>query len=317
LAINVPGAVYTGLALANNGAGDFLYAANVSQGTVDVFDSSFNLVSGGPAQFTFSDPNLPAGLTPWKPFNIQKLGDTLYVTYRNSVDPEHGGIVDAFDTNGNFLQRVVSGGLNAPWGLALAPAGFGPFGGALLVGNFGLGDGKINAYDPTTGQFLGYLTDADGNPLAIEGLWALAFGNGGSGGDSNTLYFASGLNRTGAGSFGAQDGLFGLIRFGGTTAAGGRGTPDLAAPLVGGDIVTAVLGPTSLSQTAVSAMITGPSVAPAPVSSLPDVRSVDQVFGSVQDQGLVAVGSKSAPASGDDLGLTLFPTEDVLTHGAL
>src|SRR5262249_47697069 len=101
--INIPGAVYTGLASAKNGRGDYLYAANVSQGTVDVFDSSFNLVSGGVAQFVFSDPDLPAGLTSWKPFNVQKLDGTLYVTYRNSADPEHGGIVDAFDTNGNFL----------------------------------------------------------------------------------------------------------------------------------------------------------------------------------------------------------------------
>src|SRR5207245_9139622 len=146
-------------------------------------------------------------------FNIQDLNGTLYVTYRNSADPEHGGLVDAFDTNGNFVRRVVSGGVNAPWGLAIAPAGFGKFGGALLVGNFGFGDGKINAFDPNTGKFLGYVTDANGNPLAVGGLWGVAFGNGGSGGDPKALYFAAGINRVGAGSLSANDGLFGSIRF--------------------------------------------------------------------------------------------------------
>jgi hypothetical protein len=200
--------------MGSTAAGDFLYAANnSSQNRIDVFDSSFHLVSGTPGSFVFVDPNLPGpGLSPYRPFNVQNLGGTLYVTYRNSADPEHGGIVDAYDTNGNFLRRVVSTGVNAPWGLALAPDGFGPFGGALLVGNFGLGDGKINAYDPNTGQFLGNLTDASGKPLQIEGLWALAFGNGGSGGDPSALYFNAGINRVGTGSFGAMDGLFGSIR---------------------------------------------------------------------------------------------------------
>jgi hypothetical protein len=115
--------------------------------------------------------------------------------------------------DGNFLRRVVTGGVNAPWGLALAPDNFGPFSNALLVGNFGFGDGKINVYDPSTGQFLGNITDASGKPLAIEGLWAITFGNGGSGGDTNALYFAAGINRTGPNSFGAADGLFGVIRF--------------------------------------------------------------------------------------------------------
>jgi uncharacterized protein (TIGR03118 family) len=102
--------------------------------------------------------------------------------------------------------------VSTPLGADSAPEGVGNFGGALLVGNFGLGDGKINAYDPNAAQFLGHLTDANGNPLAFEGLWYLTFGNGGSGGDPNTLYFTAGLNRTGAGSFGADDGLFGSIR---------------------------------------------------------------------------------------------------------
>jgi uncharacterized protein (TIGR03118 family) len=223
---SVPGAVYTGLAIGSTAAGDFLYAANVSQNRIDVFDSTFALVPSTPSSFVFSDPNLPdPGLSPYRPFNVQNLGGTLYVAYRNSADPEHGGIVDAFDTNGNFLRRVVSDGVIAPWGLALAPTGFGNFGGALLVGNFGLGDGKINAYNPNTGQFLGYLTDESGNAIAIEGLWAIAFGNGGSGGDQSALYFAAGINRTGAGSFGAADGLFGSIRLVPSTIGGGAVLP--------------------------------------------------------------------------------------------
>jgi uncharacterized protein (TIGR03118 family) len=198
----VPGAVYTGLAIGNNGAGNFLYAANVAQGRIDVFDATFTRVAsfgGG-----FADPNLPAGVTTFHPFNVQNLNGTLYVTYENRADREHGGIVNAFDQNGNFLRRVVSGGVNAPWGLALAPADFGRFSGALLVGNFGLGDGKINAYDPNTGEFLGHLTDANGNPLAFERLWAIAFGNGTTGG-RNILFFTAGINDE-------ENGLFGSIR---------------------------------------------------------------------------------------------------------
>jgi uncharacterized protein (TIGR03118 family) len=241
VAASIPGAVYTGLAIGNNGSGNFLYAANTSQGRIDTFDTHYALVSPDPTRFAFSDPLLPAD-TPWKPFNIQNLSGTLYVTYRDSSNPEHGGIVDAFDTNGNFLQRVVSGGLNAPWGLALAPADFGPFGGALLVGNFGLGDGKINAYDPSSGQFLGYLTDATGTPLAFEGLWSLTFGNGTSG-DANALYFTAGINRTGAGSFGASDGLFGSIRFDGGNNPHAPGNARRAGHLLTGPV------PGSLAET--------------------------------------------------------------------
>jgi uncharacterized protein (TIGR03118 family) len=232
--VTVMGASYTGLANGSNASGNFLYAANHATGKIDVFDKTFTKVSltGG-----FEDPNLPPG-TAYHAFNIQNLGGTLYVAYDKVVtvggvtDREHDGIVDAFDTNGNFLARVVTGGVNAPWGLALAPADFGPFGGDLLVGNFGFGDGKINAYqlDPTTGAgtFVGNLTDANNNPIAIEGLWAIAFGNGGSAGDTNALYFAAGIGRTGPNSFGAAHGLFGSIRFG--PAPG----PSLSASGVGG-----------------------------------------------------------------------------------
>jgi uncharacterized protein (TIGR03118 family) len=214
----VAGASYTGLAIGTGSSGaNFLYAANQATGKIDVFDAKFQLTTLGPGG-NFEDPDLPPG-SPFRAFNVQNLGGTLYVTYDKVVtvngvtDREHDGIVDAFDTDGHFLRRVVTGGVNAPWGVALAPDTFGAFSGALLVGNFGFGDGKINAYDPDTGKFLGNLTDANGTPIAIEGLWALTFGNGGMGGDTNALYFAAGINRTGPNSFGAADGLFGSLRF--------------------------------------------------------------------------------------------------------
>jgi uncharacterized protein (TIGR03118 family) len=217
--VTVAGASYTGLAIGTSSSGaNFLYAANQATGKIDVFGASFQLTTLGPGG-NFEDPDLPPG-SPFRAFNVQNLNGTLYVTYDKVItdsngvvtDREHDGIVDAFDTDGHFLRRVVTGGVNAPWGIALAPDDFGAFAGALLVGNFGLGDGKINAYDPNTGAFLGNLTDANGTPIAIEGLWAISFGNGGMGGDTNALYFTAGINRTGPNSFGAADGLFGSIR---------------------------------------------------------------------------------------------------------
>jgi uncharacterized protein (TIGR03118 family) len=195
-----PGAAYTGLAMGNNGTENLLYAADSPGNKIDVFDGSFHSVtlSGG-----FVDTNLGAGFTV---YNIQALGGVLYVTYEN--ESAGGGVVDAYDFNGNFLHRVTSndasGPLQSPWGLALAPSTFGPFGGALLVGNED--DGHISAFDPTTGKFLGQLLDRDGNPLANAGLWGLRFGNGGNGGNPNTLYFAAGIN-------GEVDGLIGAITF--------------------------------------------------------------------------------------------------------
>src|SRR6185437_5859696 len=202
---NTPGAVYTGLAIGNNGSGNFLYAANFAAGHIDVFNSSFASasVSGG-----FTDPNLPAG---YVPYNIQNVGGKLYVQY-SQVDPNTHeaavgaglGVVNVFDANGNFLQRLHNGGpLNAPWGIAIAPAGFGEFGGDVLVGNFG--DGTINAFDPGNGNFLGTLKDSSGNPIVNEGLWALDFRAQGSGFDPNALFITAGINDE-------ADGLFAEIK---------------------------------------------------------------------------------------------------------
>jgi uncharacterized protein (TIGR03118 family) len=199
------GAVYTGLAIGDVGAAHFLYAADFHNGKIDVIDGQFHKTT---LAGSFKDPNLPNGFAP---FNVQNLGGKLYVTYAQQDAARDGGsvaglgqgFVDVFDTSGHLLQRVASGGmLNAPWGVAVAPAGFGDFGGDLLVGNFG--DGHIDAYDPTHNYaFAGQLQGADGAPVTIAGLWGLQFGNGASAGDANTLYFSAGPARGTHGLFGS------------------------------------------------------------------------------------------------------------------
>jgi uncharacterized protein (TIGR03118 family) len=200
-------AVYKGLALVTTPVVE-LYAANFQAGRIDVFDAQFNTVTLASGSFT--DPALPKGFAP---FNIQNLGGKLYVAYAKQdvyqqldVAGVGNGYVDVFDTTGKLLQSLVAGGtgslLNSPWGLAIAPATFGKFANDLLVGNFG--DGLINAYNPTTGAFVGTLQDSSGNNIAIQGLWALTFGNGGSGGDKDTLYFTAGPGQQ-------QHGLLGSI----------------------------------------------------------------------------------------------------------
>lgn len=209
--VTVADAIYKGLAIAGTGDAARLYATNFRAGTVDVFDNSFAQVLLAPGAFI--DPNLPAGFAP---FGIQNIGGTLYVTYaladEDREDDVAGpglGYVDAYDTEGNLLRRVVSAGeLNAPWGLALAPDEFGAFGGKLLVGNFG--DGRIHAYDlgppGSTGEadHVGLLHSAKGPPVEIEGLWALQFGNDAGAGSKNTLFFT-------AGPFDETHGLFGSL----------------------------------------------------------------------------------------------------------
>lgn len=208
-------AVYKGLALGLIGTTPYLYAANFNSGAIDTFDTNY-------AAFTtpggFKDPAVPTGFAP---FNIQNLGGKLYVTFAKQdtaktedVAGAGNGYVSVFDTSGNLVQHLISqGNLNSPWGVAIAPAGFGDFAGDLLVGNFG--DGKINAYD-STGKFVAALQDTKGTTIAITGLWALMVGNGGSGGDKNAVYFTAGI----AGSGNREDhGLFGSIQAGPAFAA--------------------------------------------------------------------------------------------------
>jgi uncharacterized protein (TIGR03118 family) len=205
-AASTPDAVYKGLAMASSGGQTYLYATDFHHNRIDVFDSSF-----APATLSgsFTDPNLPDHFAP---FGIQAFGNTLVVTYAMQDAAAHddvagpgNGFVDVFDSNGDFVRRLVSrGALNSPWGLAMAPSGFGAFSHALLVGNFG--DGTIHGYDPMTGRFLGTLQGKDGMPIQNDGLWGLRFGNGVAG-DARTLLFTAGLNDE-------NDGLFGEIQQG-------------------------------------------------------------------------------------------------------
>ena len=203
------GAVYKGLALGANPSGPVLFAANFASGTVDSFDATNKqfTTAGG-----FQDPNLPAGFAP---FNVQRIGRSLYVSYAMQNDSKSddvagagNGYINVFDMDGNLRKRLVAGGaLNSPWGMTIASNFFGDYSGTLLVGNFG--DGTINAYDPFTGDWLGTIQDATGNALTIPGLWALTMGAGSTnGGDANTLYFTAGI----AGDGKVEDhGLFGSI----------------------------------------------------------------------------------------------------------
>jgi uncharacterized protein (TIGR03118 family) len=201
LTASTPGAAYTGLAIGSNTTGSFLYAANVRGGTIDVFNSSFTRTT---LAGSFTDPTLPAGYTP---YNIQNVNGLLYVEYQNGAQAGTGGlgtgIVSVFDANGVFQRRLIGTGgqLDQPWGIVVAPASWGAFGNALLVGNFG--NGEINAFNPTTGVFLGTVTGSNGQPLVNSGLWALATRTG-PGFDPNAVYFTAGIN-------GEADGLLGSI----------------------------------------------------------------------------------------------------------
>jgi uncharacterized protein (TIGR03118 family) len=199
------GAVYKGMALATNATGTFLVAANFRAGTIDVFDSQFHAAH---LAGNFSDSAIPTGFAP---FNIENLRGKLFVTYakqntaKDADLPGAGnGFVDVFDTNGVLLQHLASGGnLNSPWGETLAPASLGAFANDVLIGNFG--DGRINAFDPHSGAFIGQFQDRQGNPLVLPGLWALTFGNGSGAADANTLFFTAGPGHQ-------QHGLFGKLQ---------------------------------------------------------------------------------------------------------
>jgi len=206
---NSPGAVYKGLAIATDTDGTTrLYATNFRAGTVDVFGTSFQPIVSVNA---FVDPNLPLGYAPFNIVPVSMNGTTrMFVTYavqdankHDDVAGQSHGIVNRFHLDGSVPQRFAQHGqFNSPWGGARAPAGFGALGGSLWIGNFR--DGHINAYDPTTGEFIDKVRDSHGQALVIDGLWSLKVGNGGNGGLANTIYFTAGTN-------GEQDGLFGSL----------------------------------------------------------------------------------------------------------
>jgi uncharacterized protein (TIGR03118 family) len=202
-------ALYLGLALAVTPTGPRLYSTDFKNNKVDVVDGQWAAVD---TAGKFTDPNLPAN---YGPYGIQTVGNRIFVTYAEHVPGEDDeelpgagkGVVDAFDFDGNLLSRVAAGGvLNAPWGIAKADPNFGAFGGDLLIGNFG--DGRINAFHENadgTWTPSGNLKGLDGQPLSIQGLWAIQFGSGAANnGQRNHLYFT-------AGPLGEQAGLFGRI----------------------------------------------------------------------------------------------------------
>jgi uncharacterized protein (TIGR03118 family) len=198
-------AIYKGLTRASFGGANYLYAANFHAGTVEVFDSSFNPFSFSAT--AFKDSSIPAGFAP---FNVQSIGNAIVVTYakqdKDQKDEVAGnglGFVDVFTNNGQLIMRLQSGPwMNAPWGAALAPPNFGELSNRLLIGNFG--SGLIAAFDASTGSFVSFLKQSPGAPMRINGLWAIAFGNGGSAGPTNTLFFT-------AGDANEHHGLFGTI----------------------------------------------------------------------------------------------------------
>jgi len=201
---NGANAVYKGLAIAKSSVGTTLYATNFRSGRVEAYDGTFTPVElpGG----LFVDPKLPAG---YGPFGIAVIMGKLYVSFakqdatlHDDVAGQGNGFVDVFGRNGKFIRRLITrGALNSPWGMALAPASFGQFAGDLLVGNFG--DGHINVYNPTSGLRLGQLRGSNGQPIVIDGLWGLMFGNGNAAGNNQLLFSA--------GPDGESHGLLGKI----------------------------------------------------------------------------------------------------------
>jgi uncharacterized protein (TIGR03118 family) len=202
---SMAGAVYKGLAIATDAVGtNRLYVTNFHAGIVEVYDAGFSPATPFGA---FADPHLPKN---YAPFNIVLVGGRLVVTFAVQDAEKHDdvagmshGIVDTFDLGGQSFQRLIQHGqLNSPWGVAVAPASFGALAGSLLIGNFG--NGHINAYNPTTGEFIDKMRDSRGQAIIIDGLWSLRVGNGGNGGRTDTVYFTAGPN-------GEQDGLFGSL----------------------------------------------------------------------------------------------------------
>jgi uncharacterized protein (TIGR03118 family) len=191
------GSVYTGLAITNKASGNFLYAADMANNKVDIYDGSFSFVS------SFTDAALPSGFAP---FGIQDINGLLYVTFASTAGGT-GGYVDVFTEAGVFVNTVIQGlPLNQPWGIAVAPPKFGPLSNTLLISN-NTNTGVINGFDSLTGKYVGTVKDSTGKPIHIDQLWGIAFGGGSaSNGGTNQLFFT-------AGPAGNQAGTFGLINF--------------------------------------------------------------------------------------------------------
>jgi uncharacterized protein (TIGR03118 family) len=201
--VTTKGSIYTGLTI--NGAQTQLYAVDNASGLIDVFDSTWKRVTLKSGAFV--DPLLPKGL---RAFNARGILGDIYVTYApagllaRTTAPLGAGAVAVFKEDGTFITQLIAHDrLAAPWGIALAPAGFGALGSDLLVGNFSYLHSEINAFDPTNGRFVASIQINNGGH-GPGGLWTLDFGVGGDNGDPNVLYFTDGINRE-------KDGLFGAI----------------------------------------------------------------------------------------------------------
>lgn len=200
---NSAGATYTGLAI--NSTGTLLYAADFTPtGGISVFNNHWQALTSLP----FADPTLPAG---FEPYNVEDMDvngtEMVLVAYTPTQTVSIGGhpvflpdlglghgLVDEFTPGGVLVKQLISGGnLDVPWGMAVAPSGWGAFGGDLLVGNFG--NGEINAYNSMTGAWIGTLDNTSGSPIMDGGLWSLVFGNGGGGADPNALYITAGITQ--------------------------------------------------------------------------------------------------------------------------
>lgn len=191
-------ASYTGIGVTAHSSGNFLYAADFNNNKVDIYDGSFNFVS------SFTDPKVPKGFVP---FNVEDINGQVYVTFA-ATNGGPGGYVDIFQENGTLVKRLIHGKpLNQPWGLAMAPKNFGPLSGTLLVGNDNNLTSTISGFNPTTGAYVGTITNAKGKALKIDQLWGIEFGGGSSSnGKTNSLYFTAGPDNS-------ADGLFGVINF--------------------------------------------------------------------------------------------------------
>jgi uncharacterized protein (TIGR03118 family) len=194
IAVRSAGASYTGLAITSYTSGNYLFAADAANNKVDMYDGNFNLVK------SFTDSTVPAGFSV---FGIQDISGQVYVTFASSSGGA-GGLIDIFDESGNFVKRLVqSKMLNQAWGMAVAPAAYGPLAGALLVSN-NTAAGTINAFNLTTGKIMGTLKNAAGKPIVINGLWGIEFGGGSTvNGNVNQLFFTAGPNDA--------EGYFGVI----------------------------------------------------------------------------------------------------------
>jgi uncharacterized protein (TIGR03118 family) len=188
------GAVYTGLAITSKASGNFLFAADSANNKVDVYDANFNLVT------SFTDTTLPTGFAP---FGIQDINGQVYVAFASSSGGS-GGYIDIFSESGSFEKRLVENGrLNQPWGFAAAPSAFGPLSNTLLISNNLNKSGVINAFNITTGQYVGTVKDTSGNVIKIDQLWGLEFGGGtSSNGGTHELFFTAGPSNNLAGTFG-------------------------------------------------------------------------------------------------------------------